>query len=107
MQEEQGEGARAIILVENPMPTIWSARFSETAGRRIDQFLAEALDEKLEYVERVDRLANIAESRRNDSLHEIERRRIVFGQTLRQRVQQIEASELKVIATPGQGKKAA
>ena len=80
----------------------------ETAGRRIDQFLAEALDENLEYVEHVDRLANIAESRRNDSLLGIERRQIVFGQTLRQRVQQIEASELKVVATtPAKGKKAA
>ena len=91
-----------------PNATDLVSELLETAGRRIDQFLAEALDENLEYVEHVDRLANIAESRRNDSLHGIERRQIVFGQTLRQRVQQIEASELKVVATtPAKGKEAA
>ena len=37
----------------------------------------------LEYIERIDRLTTIAESRRNSSLREIDRRRAVLGETLR------------------------
>ena len=45
------------------------------------------------------RLATIAESRRNASLHEIERRRAVLGETLRRSVQEIEDGEFEVIET--------
>ena len=54
---------------------------------------------QLDYIERIDRLATIAESRRNASLHEIERRRAVFGETLRRSVQEIEDGEFEVIET--------
>jgi methionine synthase I (cobalamin-dependent) len=78
------------------------------AGASIDAFMADALAEKLEYIERIDRLAAIAESRRNASLCEIERRRAVLGGTLRQNVQEIEDAEFKVIeTTPAKGKNAA
>jgi hypothetical protein len=77
------------------------------AGASIDGFMADALVEKLDYIERIDRLAAIAESRRNASLSEIERRRAVLGATLRQNVQEIEDTEFKVIdPTPAIGKKA-
>jgi hypothetical protein len=76
-------------------------------GRSIDAFMAEALVEKLDYIERIDRRATIAENRRNASLTEIERRRAVFGATLRQSVEKIEDAEFKVIdATPPKGKNA-
>ena len=39
--------------------------------------MADALAEPLDYIERIDRLATIAESRRSASLHEIELRRAV------------------------------
>jgi hypothetical protein len=42
------------------------------AGKSIDVLMAEALEENLDYVERIDRLTTIAEARRNASLREIE-----------------------------------
>ena len=78
------------------------------AGTSMDDFMVEALAEKLDYIERIDRLATLAEKRRNESLSEIERRRAVFGATLRQNVQEIEDAEFKVIGTtPAKGKNAA
>ena len=75
------------------------------AGVSMDGFMADALAEKLDDIERIDRLATIAESRRNASLHEIERRRAVLGETLRRSVQEIEDGEFEVIeTTPAQGK---
>ena len=41
--------------------------FLTAAGTSIDAFMADALVEKLEEIERIDRLATIAERRRNDS----------------------------------------
>jgi hypothetical protein len=75
------------------------------AGASMDGLMAEALAEKLDDIERIDRLTSIAESRRNASLHEIERRRAVLGETLRRSVQEIEDGEYEVIeTTPAQGK---
>jgi len=83
-------------------------RLLARAGESIEAFVAEALTEELENVERIDRLTTIAESRRNASLREIDRRRGVLGETLRRRVQEIEAREIDVIeATPAKGKNAA
>jgi hypothetical protein len=77
-------------------------------SRSIDAFMADALAEKLDFVERIDRLGTSAESRRDDSLHQIDRRRALFGERLRQTVQQVEHDELEVIEmTPTKGKKAA
>ena len=77
------------------------------AGASMDSFMADALTEQLEYIERIDRLTTIAEDRRNGMLAEIERRRAVFGAALRRNVQEIEDAEFKVIeTTPAQGKNA-
>ena len=74
----------------------------------IDSLMAEALAKELDFIERVDRLTTIAESRRNASLREIERRRAVLGETLRRSVQEVEDGEFKVIeTTPAKGKNAA
>ena len=43
------------------------------ANESIDGFMANALADRLESIERIDRLATIAENRRNVSLREIER----------------------------------
>jgi hypothetical protein len=75
------------------------------AGMSMDAFEAKAFANRLDSIERIDRLATIAESRRNASLHEIERRHAVLGATLRRSVQEIEEGEFEVIeTTPGQGK---
>jgi hypothetical protein len=77
------------------------------AGVSMDAFMADALAEKLDDIERIDRLTTIAESRRNASLHEIDRRRAVLGETLRRSVQEIEDGEFEVIeTTPAKGKNA-
>ena len=63
--------------------------------------------QELDY-KRIDRLTTVAEGRRNASLREIDRRRAILGETLRQSVQEIEAEEIKVIeTTPAQGKNVA
>jgi hypothetical protein len=78
------------------------------AGMSMDAFIADALAKKLDYIERIDRLTTIAESRRNGALREIDRRRAVLGETLRRSVQEIEDGEFKVIeTTPAKGKNAA
>ena len=79
-----------------------------SAGASMDSFMAHALTEQLEYIERIDRLTTIAEDRRNGMLAEIERRRAMFGATLRRNVQEIEDAEFKVLeTTPPKGKNAA
>lgn len=61
----------------------------------IDDLMADydTLRAKLALIERVDRLITIAEARRNDSLHEIDRRRAALGERLRRRVREIEDAE--------------
>ena len=77
-------------------------------GVSMDDLTADALAKKLDDIERIDRLTAITESRRNASLHEIDRRRAVLGQTLRRTVEEIEDGEFEVIETmPAEGKNAA
>jgi hypothetical protein len=78
------------------------------AGAGMDTFMADALVNHLDDIERIDRLTAIAESRRNVSLREIDRRRAVLGETLRRSVQEVEDAEFEVIeTTPAKGKDAA
>jgi hypothetical protein len=80
----------------------------EAAGRTMEDLAARALEGKLDYLDRLDRLATIAESRRNATLREIDRRRAALGQAPRRSVQDIEDGEFKVIEmTPTKGKSAA
>jgi hypothetical protein len=78
------------------------------AGKSMDDFMAAALAYKLDPIERIDRRTSIAESRRNASLRELDRRRPVVGETMRRSVQEIEDVEFKEIETmPAKGKNAA
>jgi hypothetical protein len=78
------------------------------AGQSMDDFMAAALAYKLDDIERIDRLISIAESRRNASLRELDRRRPVLGETVRRSVQEIEDGEFKEIeAMSAKGKNAA
>jgi hypothetical protein len=67
------------------------------AGTNMDVLMAEALERTLDYVERIDRLTTIAEDRRNAMLREIDHRRPILAEALRQTVQQIEHEELEVV----------
>jgi hypothetical protein len=69
------------------------------AGKSMEAFMAEALAKKLDVIERIDRLITTAESRRNASLREIDRRRPILGETLRRSMQEIEDGEFEVIET--------
>jgi hypothetical protein len=78
------------------------------AGVSIASLFADTLSEKLDAIERIDRLTTIAETRRNAALREIDRRRAMFGETVRRTVQQVEDAEFRAIeATSAQGKSAA
>ena len=81
------------------------------AGVSMDTFMANALAQKIDIIERIDRLAAVAERRRNAALREIDRRRAVLGETLRRRVQEIEDGdfadgELVIELPPPEGKNA-
>ena len=91
--------SEAVRLVDN---------FLTQANTTIDALLINALAEKLDDIERIDRLTAIAEGRRNASLREIDRRRAALGGTLRQAVHEIEDGEFELIEpTPAKGEKAA
>ena len=91
---------RAITLVQQQLAD---------AGLDMDALVVKEIQGRnLGLIERIDRLITIAESRRNSSLREIDRRRAALGQTLRRSVQEIEDDKLKVIeTTPVKGKNAA
>jgi hypothetical protein len=78
------------------------------AGKSTDDLMANAFVEKLEEIERIDRLMAIAESRRNAVLREIERRHALLGEALRRGVEEVEDAEFEEIETTApKGKKAA
>jgi hypothetical protein len=99
VQEYVGGEREAVMLVNELL---------NDAGMSMDNFMIKVLGNRIDEIERIDRLTAIAESRRNASLREIDRRRALLGQTLRRSVQEIEDSEFKVIqTTPSKGKNAA
>ena len=82
------------------------------AGTSMDSFMTKALGDRIDKIERIDRLTAIAETRRNAALREIERRRAVLGETLRRSVREIEDDdfahgELLPELPPAKGKSAA
>jgi hypothetical protein len=80
----------------------------EAAGRTFDSFIAEALAQGLDAIERIDRITALAETRRNATLHEIERYRAVLSGALRRGAQEVEDAEFEEIETSSaKGKSAA
>lgn len=63
----------------------------------IDELMAEELVERLDTIEHIDRLAAIAENRRNTMLGEIDRRRTVLGEALRRSIKKVEDAEFQVV----------
>ena len=93
------------------------ARREPDAVKRVNELLAsdrrtmhdlmlEGLLGKLDEIERIDRQITIAETRRNLSLREIDRRRAVLGEALRRTVQEVEGKFEVIETTPSEGKKA-
>jgi hypothetical protein len=82
------------------------------AGMSLDHFMTEALHDRIDQIDSIDRLIIIAETRRNGALRQIDRRRAVLGETLRRRVREIENGqfadgELVLELPPTEGKNAA
>jgi hypothetical protein len=85
----------------------WTARDPEaiervdqilaSAGRTIDSVMAQTLSNKLEDIERIDRMTALAEARRNATLREIDGHRETLSQNLRRAVQDVEDSQLRLI----------
>ena len=80
--QEYVRGEREAVTLVNELLT--------DAGVSMDSFMTKVLGDKIDNIERIDRLAAIAETRRNAALREIDRRRAVLGETLRRSVQEIE-----------------
>ena len=78
-----------------------------SAGFTMDAVMAQTLSLNLDDIERIDRMIATAEGRRNAILREVDRHRTTWGQNVRRAVQQIEASEIKVIETKPAKKKSA
>jgi hypothetical protein len=75
-----------------------------SGDRTMHDLMLQALSENLNETERIDRLITIAETRRNVSLREIDRRRAVLGEALRRNLQEVEEGEFEVIEpTPVEG----
>jgi hypothetical protein len=72
----------------------------DSAGLTIKSLMADAMAGKLDDIERIDRLATIAESRRNACLREIDRRQATLGEALRRSVQRKEDGEFVEVETP-------
>ena len=80
------------------------------AGVTVDTLTAQNLATDFDYIERIDRLTTIAESRRNASLREIDRRHAALAQTPRPIVEHIkeevvdtESQEYPVLVQPRAG----
>jgi len=77
-----------------------------SASEDIDGLTARGLANRLDEIEQIDRLAHIAENRRNTSLREIDRRRPLLGESLRRHVKEVEQIKL-IETTPAKGENAA
>jgi hypothetical protein len=77
------------------------------AGVSQDSFMTQALRDRMDEIERIDRLTAIAEARRNAALREIDRRRVVLGEALRRSVREIEDDADGVLELPAEGQNAA
>jgi hypothetical protein len=102
--QEYVRGEREAVTLVNELLT--------DAGVSMDSFMTKVLGDRIDEIERIDRLTAIAETRRNAALREIDRRRAVLGETLRRSVQEIEDDdfadgELVRLLPPAEGKNAA
>jgi hypothetical protein len=119
---EDAQAAKAKDLVQEyarhePDSVLLVNELLNQAGTSMNDLLVEALTEKgvavaqigpLDFVQWIDQLTTVAEHRRNACLREIDRRRVVLGETLRRTVREVEEGEFRLIETkPTEGKKVA
>ena len=97
MQQYVRREAAAVTLVDELLAQ---------AGTSMDALLVNKLPEKLDNIERIERLTADAEQRRNAGLHEIDRRRSLLGEALRRTLSEVEGEFEVIEATPAKGEKA-
>jgi hypothetical protein len=73
-----------------------------SAGLSMDTVMAQTFSVELDHIERINRMIEAAERRRNRCLHEIDRHRETLGQKLRRTVKQLEDGQLRVDGTKPQ-----
>jgi hypothetical protein len=69
------------------------------AGLTIAAATAKTLEEKLDSIERLDRMLASAEARRNNALREIDRHRHALGGGVRRSIEEIEDAEFRDVET--------
>jgi len=69
-------------------------------GTTFEALIASRIEKYLDDIERIDRLTMVAEGRRNASLREIDRRRMVLGEILRRTLQEVEPGERRLLDPP-------
>jgi hypothetical protein len=87
----EGWAARKSDVVEEVNKTLTSA------GLTTDSILAQTFSLKVNEIERIEHLTALAETRRNATLHEIDRHRQTLGRKLRRAAHQLEDGQLRVI----------
>ena len=119
LEDAQAEKAKDLVQEyarHEPDSVVLINELLTQAGTSTSDLLVEALTEKgdavalgpLDFVQRIDELTTVAEHRRNACLREIDRRRVVLGETLRRTVREVEEGEFRLIDTkPAEGKKVA
>jgi len=73
-------------------------RLLATAGFTMDAVMGRTLALRIGEVERIDRMTMAAEARRNAALHELDRHRSGFAQTLRRVTREVDDAEFEVVA---------
>jgi len=68
-----------------------------SANLKMDIVMAKALVAEFDHIERIDRLATIAEGRRNAVLREIDRHRATFARAMRDTVRDVEDAEFRIV----------
>lgn len=69
------------------------------AGLTVDEATARTLENKLDTIERLDRLLAGAEARRNNALRELDRHRDALGGGARRSIEKIEDAEFRDVET--------
>jgi hypothetical protein len=75
------------------------------AGLTIDDVTAKTAEEKIDTLERLDRMLASAEARRNNALHEIDRHREALGGAARGAIDEIEDAEFREVESGDQNER--
>jgi hypothetical protein len=83
--------------MKDPEAVAWVNELVANGHISMDAVRNSAFAKALHDIERIDRLATIAENRRNSVLREIERRRSTFARSLRGEIEKVEDAEFEIV----------